>query len=99
MNISIEQYNKMEERLAELEAKEAERQWVPCSERLPENPTANYDLKEYLVCNARGWVAAISWCDGWNCCFDEDGNLYKVNEMKDIIAWMPMPEPMTLEKE
>lgn len=67
--------------------------WIPCSERLPKNPTDNYNLKEYLVCNARGWVTTISWCDGWNCCFDKDGNLYKDNEMKDIIAWMPLPEP------
>ena len=36
MEISLEQYNKMAERLTELEHLLAERRWIPCSERLPE---------------------------------------------------------------
>lgn len=39
IEISLEQYNDMAERLAELEWKlaEAEQRWIPCSERLPED--------------------------------------------------------------
>jgi hypothetical protein len=36
MEISIEQYNKMAERLTELEWKLAEHEWISCSERLPD---------------------------------------------------------------
>ena len=35
MEISLEQYNAMAERLTYLEQKLAEREWIPCSERLP----------------------------------------------------------------
>ena len=39
MEISLEQYNKMAERLTELEYLLADWQWIPCSERLPEENT------------------------------------------------------------
>ena len=35
MEISLEQYNAMAERLTYLEQKLAEREWIPVSERLP----------------------------------------------------------------
>lgn len=37
MEISIEQYNQMAERLTELEYKEAERRWIPVSKKLPDD--------------------------------------------------------------
>ena len=37
MTISTEFYNTMIDRLVQLEDKEAKRQWIPCSERLPDD--------------------------------------------------------------
>lgn len=82
MEISTEWYNKMAERLTELEYKEAERQWIPISERLP-------DMHDEVLVTARGEVS-IAW-------LYVDGK-WRSNDMpqpmfKDIIAWMPLPEP------
>ena len=55
-----------------------EPQWIPCSERLPEEP--GY----YITSNEYGGVTEDFYCDDyfWNA----DRNAYKV------IAWMPKPE-------
>ena len=78
MEISIEQYNKMAERLAELEYKEAERQWVPCSERLPKEDGV------YLVTTSKGQTQVHV--------FSHNGNSEEY-WMRCNKAWMPLPEP------
>lgn len=93
MEISIEQYNDMAERLAELEWRlgEAEQRWIPCSERLPSEDG------RYLVC--MDWeydnMEVLRWADGWNCHRGYDGMISRESEIdgEDIIAWMPLPEP------
>ena len=77
MEISIEHYNKMAERLTELEYKEAERQWIPCSERLPEDGL-------YLVTTSKGQVQVHV--------FSHNGNSEEY-WMRCNKAWMPLPEP------
>ena len=61
-------------------------QWIPCSERLPELLYGTYavtviDDGEYIETAAR-------YCEGkwWDDGFFE-------HENKDVIAWMPLPEP------
>lgn len=60
-------------------------EWVPCSERLPENiKTVLVTLKE-MEQPTIGWYGNI---DGWRlsekefCCIEHE-----------VIAWMPLPEP------
>ena len=70
-----------------------EQNWIPCSERLPETPKHYYDRSLYLTCTKTGYITSIYWWDGWNCSLDEDGTVYREHEMKDIVAWMELPEP------
>lgn len=89
MEISLEQYNKMAERLTELEYKEAERQWIPCSKkRLPTGQEevivscrddAGDSRFDYT---ASGWVTP----DGEYWIVDNEINHY-------VVAWMPLPKP------
>lgn len=53
-------------------------QWIPCSERLPEN--GHY----YLWCSDMGHVQSDYYWNGF-----ENGMKYGYN----IVAWMPLPEP------
>ena len=65
-------------------------QWIPCSERLPE------ESGRYLVTNTQWGAYHVDWniyyvnveghCDGW---LWEQG----------CIAWMPLPEPYDAESE
>lgn len=52
--------------------------WIPCSERLPE------EARSYLVTNSK-WGA---WCVDRDMFID--GHWVKND---DVIAWMPLPEP------
>jgi hypothetical protein len=66
--------------------------WIPCSECLPEDSDYR-DLWEtpdgaVLWCKATGEIgigwyyeSTKNWCDLWD------------NGVKDVIAWMPLPEP------
>lgn len=53
-------------------------EWIPCSERLPEN--GHY----YLWCSDMGSVQSDYYWNGF-----ENGMKYGYN----IVAWMPLPEP------
>lgn len=90
MEISIEWYNKMAERLTELEYKEAERQWIPISERLPE-------LDEAVLATTAWNDITIAWRIGISEWFIHEGNTNA--ETDDVIAWMPLPEPYKGEQE
>lgn len=86
MEISIEQYNKMAERLTELEYKEAEHQWIPCSERLPGEGC------EFLCCDERGEIIiGLPYADeeAYTGFSAESETEYIFN----CVAWMPLPEP------
>ena len=86
IEISLEQYNDMAERLAELECRlgEAEQRWIPCSERLPSDGgcvlVSIDDRIEFGMCEDGEW--SIWDCEHW----DKWGS-------KGTIAWMPLPKP------
>lgn len=71
--------------VAELDTTKDFAQWIPCSERLPEEDG------KYLVC----------WCGAWgvDICFAEYSKCGKYwhakygGEYRGITAWMPLPEP------
>lgn len=55
-------------------------QWIPCSERLPEENT------KIIVCFAHGLVTALGFWDGlFHGVYDYTTEV--------VIAWMPLPEP------
>lgn len=73
---------------------DANQKWISVKKQLPENPTQNYNMMLYLVCLKNGAMTTLSWCDGWNCCFNEDDTIYRDSEIKDdVVAWMPLPQP------
>ena len=76
-------------------AEEYKNGWIPCSERLPEEPEENPDidyktLEIYLVCVPGDKYPFRAF---WNGKFFTDG-LNKV----DAVAWMPLPSPYHPEK-
>ena len=75
---------------AEVASSEAVHGWIPCSKRLPENTV---EWKAYITCNEAGSICTTFWADGWNCSRTSDGEIIRDYEFKDIVAWMPTPEP------
>ena len=92
MEISIEHYNRLLERLTELEYRKAEWQWIPCSEELPEKEG------RYLCTvgsNHRNPREMIYAPDTWR---TTDNNLWRSTDGTYcfnwfVKAWMPLPEP------
>ena len=77
----IEALNGMADTIAQLEEKLAKREWIPCSEKLPE--------KEELVLVTVWNDVVIAWRNrygGWESVED-------MYEKGDVIAWMPLPMP------
>ena len=68
--------------------KPEETQWIPVTERLPEN---DVDVIVTGVYMGHNYVEIASCSDGrWSSYMDE----YKVHPtLHKIIAWMPLPEP------
>lgn len=69
--------------------------WILCSDRLPEKTMPC--LVSCKMCN--GDIATI--IDWWQesedrqmTIFGNDGGRFRNHDNKDIIAWMPLPEPM-----
>ena len=70
-------------RCGELSEERRSRQWITCSERLPERYT------DVLFCDIRyvylGYLSDNYWVKG-------------DNVVKNVVAWMPLPEPYEEEK-
>lgn len=86
-DIPSEYKEQVEDTISDMQTIETEPRWIPCSERLPE------DSGEYLTfqCSANikyGWYQVLCYDDGWNC-FGSN----KKNEVKYVVAWMPLPKP------
>ena len=94
MEISLEQYNKMAERLTELEYLLAEQRWVLVSQKLPKDNEYVlitirrlkhiYNQRPFISVGYIGWNGTAWWCahDGW--C-----DLKNI----EVVAWMPLPKP------
>ena len=76
----------------EMGLKALEQKWIPVSERLPENygeyicTMSNDNVQEcgFVPSGEKGLIP------GWSTC-EADG--FKKLDYRDIIAWMPLPEP------
>ena len=68
---------------------DAEPQWIPCSERLPE------EGKEVLISSDSGlYIAELEILEGnvyWN-------ETIEYRSVKRVSAWMPLPEPYEAER-
>lgn len=59
--------------------------WIPCSERMPEKPRANY-YDGYIVQTRHVMQPFSAYWDGIEWTDDDD------DAVDDVIAWMPLPE-------
>ena len=91
----------MKEKKKEKRKTKMNEKWILCDNRLPTNKGTWYERsQEYLTCSKTGILQILTYCDGWNCCFVNDNmDVNRDNEIKDIIAWMPLPEPIMKEVE
>ena len=78
----IEVLNGMADTIAELERKLAEREWIPCSERLP-------DVDVEVLTTTDWSEVLIAWL--------RKGGAWETDEYilasDEILAWMPLPTP------
>ena len=84
-----------------IEAQPKAYEWIPCSERLPEdNEKAEY-YDSVIVTLENGRV--VDGCyrnhdkEWW--VNAEDGEPYSINATGHVIAWMPLPEPYNADRE
>ena len=71
---------------------EEEPQWIPCSERLPEE-----ENKSYWICTDGGYQCECRWTNVnhlWtNLTTDWHWHIMDVPQYSKVVAWMPLPEP------
>ena len=81
-----------------LPSAELEQQWIPCSERLPEDERRVLILNDdnlYMI----GFVKETDWGKEWRYQFDMyDDDVYEEEEQGKIIAWRSLPKPYQEEK-
>mgnify|MGYP001470709265 CR=1 FL=1 len=70
--------------LDEIERLQAERRWIPVSERLPDAGENNY-----LTLSPLGEVFIMCFNEFWYSPFDENGDESTIN----VTHWMPLPPP------
>lgn len=61
--------------------------WTPCKNELP-NTDGEYLTYHTTHIEGVGYYMILHWCNGWNC-FEHN----RENEIKNVVAWMPLPEP------
>lgn len=75
-----------------IKALETETQWIPCSERLPEE-----ERKEYWICTDTGYQCECRWTNVnhfWtNLTTSWHWHIMDIPQYTKVVAWMPLPEP------
>ena len=71
--------NEIVRRLSELPSAQPESQWIPVTERLPENDDAVLISHKHGV--GKAWWNGRFWSSATKKCY------------KTVLAWMPLPEP------
>ena len=80
-----------ETRLMSLPTIEPQPQWIPCSERLPEN-----EHKAYWVCTDTGYQCECRWTNVnqlWtDLTTDWHWHIFDTPQYTKVVAWMPLPK-------
>ena len=98
--LSVADVNDQIDREDIIEPEQPEPQWIPCSERLPEDShfvlmtiqrmDEHYNHEPFISVGYISWNQSAWWCA-------HDGDC-KSNDVK-VDAWMPLPEPYKEDKE
>ena len=90
-------YNFAWNRIIEQPTIESEQRWIPVGEKLPEDddykPFSYYEDGAVLFCTKNGKIGFGWYYDSTKEWANED------DEGKDVVAWMPLPEPYTERRE
>ena len=83
---------KLERMIREAPTIEPKQEWIPCSERLPEEVRASY-----WICTDDGYQCQCRWTNVnpfWSdLTTDWHWNPYEAPRYSEVVAWMPLPEP------
>lgn len=73
---------------------EEQKEWIPCSERLPSEDGLYLAQTKWIFLGVPD-IEVYTWAEGWNCYRGSDGAVNREHEIgvEDIIAWMPLPKP------
>lgn len=66
-------------------------QWIPCSERLPEE-----EKRRYWVCTDTGYQCQCRWTNdvyGLGASDRWEWKIFDIPQYQKVTAWMPLPEP------
>ena len=67
-------------------------QWIPCSERLPEE-----EKNEYWICTDSEYQCSCRWTNDnpfWHGkTTDWHWNIFDIPQYSKVVAWMPLPQP------
>ena len=78
--------------LKDIPSAEKQGEWVPCSERLPEEVRTSY-----WICTDDGYQCQCRWTNVnpfWSdLTTDWHWNPYDFPQYSEVVAWMPLPEP------
>lgn len=75
--------------LKSIPSAQSEQRWIPCSERLPEENMTR-TLTTIHTPHKGTNVRSGRFCNGMF--FNDNGDCWKATD-KEVIAWMPLPEP------
>lgn len=71
-------------------------QWIPCSERLPEEKKKTYwictDTEAQCECRWTNNVYGFGESDRWG------WSIFDIPQYSKVVAWMPLPEPYKAER-
>ena len=74
-----------------LASKPSAQQWIPCSERLPEE-----EKDTYWVCTDTGYQCQCRWTNdvyGLGASERWEWKIFDIPQYQKVIAWMPLPKP------
>ena len=72
------------------QCKKDKEQWIPCSERLPEE-----ERRQYWICTDTGYQCQCRWTDdvyGLGVSDRWEWKIFDIPQYQKVVAWMPLPE-------
>ena len=61
--------------------------WIDANDALPIVETSQFNKIQYLCAMESGFYQVLSYCEGWNCFRDYNGNTENINEIFGVLAW------------
>ena len=60
---------------------------IDANDALPIVETSQFNKIQYLCAMESGFYQVLSYCEGWNCFRDYNGNTENINEIFGVLAW------------